>query len=351
MPKRKRSRADLGLPPAYRARTLAPTRLDFGMPVYGRTRSGKSRKGKLRYRRRGKPVRRVIRKSRVRSRNVSISRKKLLNILTVPNFYNAQEAWQLQVPATTNAGKGVQYGCVAYSIPTVPHIQAIATLINPSPSHTNMKVYFTNMFLRYEYSNMSLASCYLTAYFCRSRRDVPDTLNYYNPIVIMQDGWADRGFDSTGRGVLGDDELNLDPYKSFKFCHYFKIYKVKKLKLQGGESGKLAVKCRSRILNMSDLFTKSGADQATWANYSRLFAHVKGSKFILFRAEGEVTNLENTKTAVTATAPRVNFITSFNYTYKRISESISDLNVGPATGFTAGSVEIITEQGQQDVVP
>lgn len=318
---------------------------------YGKSRSRKYGKGKLRYARRGKSVRRPVRKSRVRRRNAGLTRKKLLNMLTVPNYWSAQSAFQIKVPVPGATGKTVSYNTNAYSMPRITDLVEIATAIEPNPTSTNLKLTFTQLLLRYEYSNMDITSTYLTAYFCRARRDVPDTLNYFSPVQIMEDGWADNNYSVGSRGVLGFDELNLDPFKSFKFCHYFNIYKVKKLKLQGGESGKLAVKCKSRVLNMADAFTKSGGDQATWSAYSKLWSHVKGSKFILFRVEGEIGNQETTKTNITATAPRVNFITSYNYTYKRISESRSDLIVGPVAGFTGGAAEQVTEQGQQDVVP
>lgn len=323
--------------------------------AYARTRrSSRYTKGRKRLfsRRRGYRRRGVGYRSRRRRpfSSINYSRKKLLDILTVPNYATFQQGFQAVVdPTLASSGKPVRYAAPNGSIPHRDHIRVIANHMYSAPTSALLKFFLTKMVLRYEYSNMSLGTTYMTAYFCRVRRDLFNTQNQIDPLVILE-----KGFDETAHAVSGGDVLlessDVSPFQSKRFVQYFHIYKTKKLKLQGGESGKLAVKIgRSMVIQANEWLQKTG-DSETFLTMQQILAHKRGGKFILFRIEGEVTNNEADKTQVTATSPRVNFISHYHYTYKSIVDSVTNLHVADSVGIsTALAPEIITEQGQQDI--
>lgn len=329
-------------------------RISANTMAYGRTR-GKTYKSKRRSRsRKRRPIRRRTRIKRPRS-NINNKRKALLRILTVPNYWNAQEAYQAVVPAPTAAtGKSIIYEAPDHSTPRVIDLQAIANVITPAPTHASLKYHLTKVTARYEYSNMSLATTYLTAYFCKVRHNIPDLSGSYSPLIVLGDGFAANNYNNTGtsRGQLGLTDSELTPFQSSRFCSLFKIYKVKKLKLQGGESGRLTVKQpRMWTLNMDDIVTQTNvATMTTFPLMARYYSHLKGARFILWRIEGEVTNNDAVKTQITNTSPTVNFITHYHYEFKWMSDTHSNIYTQAAVGFSNPvAPEIITEQGQTDI--
>lgn len=305
-------------------------------------------------------------------------RSKLLDILTVPQTLITADAKAVTVNFPTTPvrpdgyyGKRCAWFSNFYSLPRVTDIVVMADDLKARDRPTvqadlenqsvAQKFFITSSTMRIEYSNLSKGTVYMTAYFCKLRKSIPQAYSFYDPLLMLSQGFADRKWQNTtdtrGSAALTHDDLTA--FDSTTFTHWVKIYKVKNLKLQGGESGKLSVTTkRPRTIHMEDVVVATNSDYDSYVDMPLLYSHIKGGKFILIKFTGEITGFENLliDPPVTQTTPKMVFNTKYHYTYKQVARHESRISYNDSIN-TAGFADInrpnvdipviVTEQGQQ----
>lgn len=304
------------------------------------------RKRRSTYKKNTRPA--VRRRVRRPTRRANLSRTKVMEMITVPNTSIYQTGFTaVPLDNASGLGKACIYTSGLVCLPDQDHLIKIASTIRPTITNTDMKYHLTQQLLTYEYSNMSIGTCYLTAYFCKVRNNLPYSNSISDPVAVLKDGFANRGLDISNRGQVGVISAQLDPFSSPKFCTNFNIYKVLSKKLGGGQSGRLSVKNGTKhTVKMSNVVNQTAATQTTFAECGRLFAYQTGTKFILFKIEGEVTTGAND--TPTYTKPRVQFIANHKYVWRYVSDDNSSLYVNTTTSVTVPPTlaTVVTDKGQ-----
>jgi len=130
------------------------------------------------------------------------------------------------------------------------------------------------------------------AYYCKPRRNVrvPNNTNIYHQLAT---GFATNGIDPTHSSAITNlamNDPNFTPFNSENFVMNYKIVKVRRFKIMGGEEKRFRVRHRSFLFKPADFFDIFGTSSpATWAAASQLYTNNKYERFILFRAVSRVT--------------------------------------------------------------
>lgn len=323
------------------ARTRAARRFD--------AQSQSRTKGIVRKSRR-KSRRKSTRKSTRKSRGTKLSRRKLLKILSVPNWWVQEVAESVTVPAASAVfGSGVEYhaslgpvrggGFVLghYSTYDIDTLFKIAhTVLGVGIVARNFKFFVTRVIMRYRVVNASNGYVNCTAYFCRFRQDIPDQLGYNDIQKILDQGFINNGYND---GMRQDE---LTPFQSGVFCELCKIQRVRHIKLEAGKMISLSVvERKSRAFNLGKYVLSNGSND--WSTVQQIFTFIKGSRFILFKFTGQMAT--NTLTGTTTfTAPKVQVQVLHRTQYTYIPDVQTNINVTDAIGI-AQTIDprIITE--------
>lgn len=317
---------------------------------------------------------------RTHGRVTNNMRSKLLDFLTVPQTLYTSDSKRVDIvypeypPADGYYGKRCVYFANQYSLPRVNDITKmmddLRTRIKTDPvmdvddQSVSQKFFITKNMMRVEYSNMSKATVYMTIYYCKVRKNIPSAYSLFDPLIMLSQGFSNRRITqtaSTTRGVEGLTHDDLTPFDSPTFTHWVNIYKVKRLKLQGGASGRFSLVRKSvRTIHMDDIVVPTSTTAIDFADFPLMYSHLRGAKFPLVKVTGEVLSFDNAALtpAVTTTTPTVVFNTSYHYEYKQATNQYSRLQYSDSVqtaGFdrianpTQGTAHVVTEQGQQRV--
>lgn len=215
----------------------------------------------------------------------------------------------------------------------------------------------------YELRNQSNETVSLTAYYCIARKDSifapgegdtstpPHTIsNVYN---YLGAGLAENGYyanyPSGLNGGLTDDVFT--PYMSRLFCRTFKIIKQKRVKIAPGKVLVKKIKAGWHSFTPGDYYQNSGSAQVLWTLRTRMYDHIKGERFILWKLRGSISGVASQVTAtkyIAQTTPTVIMKTTRRYEVKHLPKPAAPMvNLIPrgfATGGTAGTIIVDADE-------
>lgn len=312
--------------------------------------SSRSRKRRSRrVRRSRKPSRKSKRLNR--KYGSKVLRKRLLNILTVPNNYIVSFGDIEQTPAASaTTGKGVVYftGSGVNSsgtqllnnqcIDNINRLQAVAFQIDPTANARNLKWFRVEDVIKYQLINQSNGHANIVAYYCRVRENILSSgQNYFNIINLLDAGFKEN---AVSDGLVRDE---ITPFQSLKFCGFIKISKVKKFVMSPGEELSLSLKTfKVRTIVMQKFFNANGT--TTWKATAPDYQWIKGNKFILFKLTGQPAD-NAVGGGFTFTAPKIDMSTTTRMVYKWVQDDVENILEANAVGITAGvAPTIMTEE-------
>lgn len=146
----------------------------------------------------------------------------------------------------------------------------------------------------YTLRNQSTEDEYLTAYWCKARRDVtlrtptPASTTVYNLYQFLARGFAQSGidpFENLATTNDGMEDVMLTPFQSIEFTRNFKIVKTKKIKLDAGGSRRFFYGAKTRLIRPDDYFLFDDADDSslTWSTCPERCNFNRHTRFILFQ--------------------------------------------------------------------
>lgn len=296
-----------------------------------------------------KRTRKSKRGRRKKRAGLKLTRKKLLNILTVPNWW-VQEVGDVVTVSLTSAatGAGVRYytptgplnqGFVAganrlttWDLPML--FQIAGSLFGVGTPATNLKIHIPRVTLRYTLLNGSNGYVNVSAYICKFRTDIPNRAPLNNIVDLLDSGFRSSG---DGLGILEDE---YTPFQSTLFTELVHIQRVRKFRMEAGKQVTFHLKERYRMFQLSK-YINTGV--ATWTTIDPEYTFVKGTRFILFKFTGSLaTNV--TGGALTFTSPKILVQAISRIQYKYIDDRHISLNAPDPIGIaSAVDPRIVTE--------
>lgn len=188
-------------------------------------------------------------------------------------------------------------------IQTIPQITS-AALIDSG------KLYVEDVKLTQTYTNVDLATCYLTIYDLVPRFNIPLT----TPIPMSPENAWDKGLEDQATVPAANDNY-LDPYSkpfaSQLFCLFYKILKVSTIELQQGQSH-----CHNVTHNIHKPWYGQMSDIFFW--------HRNHSKFTLSVFTGTPINDLTSKSLVSTSSCAIDIVSKqiVSYTYAAVQRTI-----------------------------
>lgn len=196
---------------------------------------------------------------------------------------------------------------------------------------------------------------YVTAYYCKPRGAIVfDTqfpnVNVYNYLAL---GFAQMGMDSgstipSTQDYMRDDDFS--PFDSLQFCQNFKIYKVKRIKINVSEQRTLRIKSKRHLLSPSRIWNVFDTT-LNWSTAYQKYAYMPQAKFILFKFAGRNAALGADQPAttyvkaITKTTPTIAMDTIFRYKAKLVAQPYSPHSTLLSSGILAtANPQIIQNQ-------
>lgn len=184
---------------------------------------------------------------------------------------------------------------------------------------------------KYNVRSMTNEDVYLTAYYCKVRKDgvflvnsaaaADEKRNIYHYLSL---GFAQNGLNPTqtapSLNAYMKDKLG-SPFQSWKFIQNFKIHKIKKFKLSPGKETSLKINLKRMLWRPSDYIVIparfAGSTAGTWGSNFKSTELCKFQRFILFKLDSRIAHPETPATpnlgALTNTTPTVIMSTHFTY--------------------------------------
>lgn len=288
----------------------------------------------------------AVRKRTARKKpNASAMRKKLLDILTVPNSLSQQLGEQyICNPSSGSYGQGQIYAAPGVSSTAnvagtlVPNILTqIAYIVNPN--QTNLKYELTEQIIDFELSSQSNAPALLIRYTCMARDRIVNTLSYDNPLNILGQGFSNSGINatSTDRTNSGLLKADLTPFQSPDFCQNFKILQTKRFTMMPGKPLHMSLTDKKvYVIHPNTLMNLSNGQ--TYSTGTLVYSYLKGTKFYVFQIQGVVS--DNNGTSIVTTAPKIDCLIKWRYTYKYINDNIVTINSVAEAGIITGTPQV-----------
>lgn len=222
---------------------------------------------------------------------------------------------------------------------------ALARSTNIHQPVTSIDVAFTSFRYRevHTLSNTTNAQITLSAYYITARRDIPfKTWNTAGGgfetyqltdwlgaafarigIVSLSVVGTDSAFPSTTSSEFSSQTfLNIDaqfePHMAELFKHYFRIRRVKRIKLRGGAIATVRNNCSRRIVNFPSDYKQLTLATQDWAYLDAACSTSfrKGAQFVLFKAVGQPVNSTLTPAAINFHSPSLDHVTRVEYKYQ-----------------------------------
>ncbi len=256
--------------------------------------------------------------------------------------------WATVPTTTTTSGKQrswMYFGLTnnyMQALDCIYHYQQICNIISSGPvGELEQKFIIKDCNVVHTLTNTNLGHCYITAYKCMARRDIPLNEGYQDPRVVLGDGYYQRSIDTVrGSNNLGVTLDSLSIFDSHKFCSMFKVLRVKRVSLDGGMSKSFYIRRGCHLVNMQHYFTsfaRSGAG-STWINSTSDYSHRKGELFYLFAITGQVMDDSTTITNLGASRPKIDMITRVHYNYVNDDLNLPLITVAAPIGYGAVNV-------------
>lgn len=185
---------------------------------------------------------------------------------------------------------------------------------------------------KYKFINQSNSQVNVDLFYCKSRRDIPNSWSMADLHAVLGDGFYQRGYGSTrGSGNEGSSLASLTPYDSSKYTSLFDIYKTEKCIVNCGCTITRVIKHGMRYINWEHYETP----QAPGSQPSQIYSHMKGEKFILFKItpnpavavgpSGQILN--------TYSEPLCQLQTINHYNYQGVNSQQPKIYKAPAIGY------------------
>lgn len=171
-------------------------------------------------------------------------------------------------------------------------------------------------------TNADPHQCYLSMYYCRPRRDIPNLAGMSNILGMLQEGWKNAGIGRAESGTTEayDKSLTLTPFMSSTFCRYYQIYKVKKILLRPGETFLARIsRSRSSVVPGASLFPLAdvvGSYDSVNDIPNVFFKNF--TKFILFSHHGQSVHAASDANIVSTADCKLDVIATLKFDFHRL---------------------------------
>ena len=170
--------------------------------------------------------------------------------------------------------------------------------------------------------NQSNGVVCLQVYECQCRHDVPFSASYASPLPILADGWSDAGY----AGNVTDITSNV--FSSPAFTTWFKVIKVHKYELNGGETKHIMIKDSSPFTINKERIAISGVGY-------NVMGFRKRSKFLIFQQWGQAVNDQADGTHISTDRTKIDFIYKQVYDFTWVDDFTN-------TVYKSGSLDAVT---------
>lgn len=276
-------------------------------------------------------------------RAARMSRKQLLDLLTVPNHMTSQYGDQILVAASSaTAGVKAAYGHINNGLAAVGSCNpafmktiayTITTAVQPDIMFEQ-----THFEVNHHLANQLSNPIQITGYLCESRHDQPVAASEY-PLTRLGQGFASAGIDPTNPNSTNAAMAyaDTDPFMSPEFCESWKIIKTKKVWVQPGKVAHFHIKDKKcHVIRPNRFLTMASGN--TYNTSTSLLQQMQGEQFWLFKTENDyLGNLSTTKTTLQTIGYRVNILSDVRYTYKYVQDNQSTLTTVVVSGIATAS--------------
>lgn len=302
-----------------------------------------------------KRVRRFSRKGR--SRKSSGFAAKVADALASPETYAQEIATGVLLPSSTvGFGTGTVYrtGDIdvvgggstitnGNSLFGVNHLLRIAGLINTAPGGLSDKFFVTHGVLRYNVCNMNNFRIFGIAWYCKVRRDLPNTGALDDAVHTLNDGFILNGY-GTDAVQLGPLQAELTPYQSSTYVQQFNITKKRNFQMKAGATRIFSLKSSRRWRCNPQVLIRPHDQLSTWLTAPKALSWQRGDRFILFQFSAQNAVNDGTNTQLVTPGGRITIHTINRIGYKVIQSNLTHIHVQAPLNFTLGNnPEFITE--------
>lgn len=295
----------------------------------------------------------TFRKLRVQKSLKPKQRQRILQAIEPWNLLTHQQGEQYTVPLCSGTtGAGVRYFCptiggFSHGVFTLRDLLEISDKITTAQPYNN-RFTISDVSLQMHFTNPNNSKLHLIAYHVKCRQDIPLGNGYHNIAAILGDGFLENGL-GTGNGTSNTycTRFESTPYQSTTFCRYFKIYKTQKITMDAGATLTLNLKqTKDKFVNCSSFVDSSTGTSALTA--TRFIDVVRGARFILFKAYGQVANQTGANSAnIVMTDPTVDMLTITRIRWRKNVQNFvttaNDAPVGVSTATDATTAIILQE--------
>lgn len=209
-----------------------------------------------------------------------------------------------------------------------------------------------NCRILYDIVNQSNGPMLITVYWCMWRKDIQFSSSLNNPLHILGQGFAINNVDPTNPSAVnsGVTDHLLTPFNSPKFCQLVKVLKSKSLRLNSGRRKQYMLVHKKPMRSQASEYVEMGNGQDINTG-TRSTGSRGGSRWLLFKVSGCVTNDFTTTTANCISAPKIVMSTIYTCDYQYTNINKGTIQFAAPTGLSAAAVgPAIREIGDQDDV-
>lgn len=309
-------------------------------PKKNHKRAGRARRAhKLKKAKKGKPRGR----SRSAKKGATLSRGKLLDILTVPNTLTRQVADACAMPTSNNTvgvlcnyfheegsnfpGNGLGYTAGASCWPAMscsPSEMLVIGAAIDSAANPALKFFQTDFKMKHQISNCGNVDVMITGYLCESRHDQNN--NAYNyPLNRLGNGFLNTGTGTSSQyNNVGLNNPALSPFNAIDFIEEWKIIRTDRRRLKAGRTTEYNIRDMKKHVIHPNRFIQMNSTQG-YASGTIQITISQGSRFWLFKVErGQITDDKLSAHDIEAWTTAVNMLSNFMYQYKYINDNNSD---------------------------
>lgn len=194
--------------------------------------------------------------------------------------------------------------------------------------------------------NASTEDVYITAYYCRARKDIARGAGLSNKSVywFLAQGFAQSGLDLADNDPATNlfmDDAAMSPFNSFQFCSDFKITRTKQYRIPLGGQKNIHLRHRAVLLRPADLYCVGvnlalNADKL-WSELDPRYNHHRHTRFVLFKMAGRPAGYgaaqSNWGKLIDVTTPTIQMESKFHYQCKIVPTLAAPSAVLSYTGF------------------